>query len=37
MPPAFKTAAIVGKSDAASLPDILDQLAAVLRANGMES
>ena len=35
MPPAFKTAAIVGKSDAASLPDILDQLAAVLRGRGV--
>lgn len=35
MPPAFKTAAIVGKSDAASLPDILDQLAAVLRGQGI--
>ena len=28
MPPAFKTVAVVGKSDAASLPDILDQLVA---------
>ena len=35
MPPAFKAVAIVGKSDAASLPDILDQLAAVLRARGL--
>ena len=35
MPPAFKTVAIVGKSDAASLPDILDQLAAVLRGRGL--
>jgi NAD+ kinase len=35
MPPAFKTVAIVGKSDAASLPDILDQLGAVLRARGI--
>jgi NAD+ kinase len=35
MSPAFKTVAIVGKSDAASLPDILDQLAAVLRARGI--
>ena len=33
MPPAFKTVAIVGKSDAASLPDILDQVGAVLRAH----
>lgn len=35
MPPAFKTVAVVGKSDAASLPDVLDQLAAVLRRNGL--
>jgi NAD+ kinase len=36
MPPsAFKTVAIVGKSDAASLPDILEQIAAVLRARGV--
>ena len=35
MPPAFKTVAVVGKSDAASLPDILDQLAAVLRGRGV--
>src|SRR5688572_17405865 len=35
MPPAFKTVAIVGKSDAASLPDILDQLSVVLRARGI--
>ena len=35
MPSAFKTVAIVGKSDAASLPDILDQLAAVLRGKGL--
>ncbi|HEX6362972.1 MAG TPA: NAD kinase [Albitalea sp.] len=35
MPPAFKTVAVVGKSDAASLPDILEQLAAVLRARGI--
>src|SRR5205085_4211820 len=34
MPQAFKTVAIVGKADAASLPDILDQLAAVLREHG---
>ena len=32
MPPAFKTVAVVGKSDAASLPDVLDQLVGVLRA-----
>ena len=31
MPPAFKSVPIVGKSDAASLPDILDQLSASLR------
>ena len=31
MPPAFKTVAVVGKSDAASLPDILDQVVGVLR------
>jgi NAD+ kinase len=30
MPAAFKTVAVVGKSDAASLPDLLDQLAALL-------
>jgi NAD+ kinase len=35
MPPAFKTAAVVGKSDAASLPDVLDELAAVLRRRGV--
>jgi NAD+ kinase len=35
MPPAFKTVAIVGKSDAASLPDILEQLSAVLRGRGV--
>ena len=34
MPPAFKTVAIVGKSDAASLPDILEQLSSVIRARG---
>jgi NAD+ kinase len=32
MPPAFKTVAVVGKSDAANLPDVLDQLVGVLRA-----
>jgi len=32
---AFKTVAIVGKSDAESLPDVLDQLAAVLRRRGV--
>jgi NAD+ kinase len=31
MPPAFKTVAVVGKSDAASLPDVLDQLVGLLR------
>jgi NAD+ kinase len=36
MPAAFKTVAIVGKSDAASLPDVLDQLAAVLRRRGLK-
>jgi NAD+ kinase len=35
MPTAFKSVAIVGKSDAASLPDILDQLSAVLRGRGL--
>ena len=35
MPPAFKTVAVVGKSDAPSLPDILDQLSALLRARGI--
>jgi NAD+ kinase len=35
MPPAFKSVAVVGKSDAASLPDVLDQLAAVLRRRGL--
>ena len=36
MPSAFKTVAIVGKSDAASLPDILDQISAVLRGKGLD-
>ncbi len=35
MPSAFKTVAVVGKSDAASLPDMLDQLSALLRARGI--
>jgi NAD+ kinase len=35
MPPAFKTVAVVGKSDAASLPDILDQLSSLLRGHGI--
>ena len=34
MPPAFKTVAVVGKSDAANLPDVLDQLSQVLHAHG---
>jgi NAD+ kinase len=36
MPPAFKTVAVVGKSDAASLPDVLDQVGRVLRARGIK-
>ena len=36
MPSAFKTAAVVGKSDAASLPDVLDQLSALLRRHGLK-
>ena len=35
MPPAFKTAAVVGKSDAPSLPDVLEQLAGLLRRHGL--
>jgi NAD+ kinase len=35
MPSAFKTVAVVGKSDAANLPEILDQLAGVLRRRGL--
>jgi NAD+ kinase len=35
MAAAFKTVAVVGKSDAASLPDILDQLVGVLRKRGI--
>jgi NAD+ kinase len=35
MPSAFKSVAVVGKSDAASLPDVIDQLAAVLRRRGI--
>lgn len=35
MPPAFKTVAVVGKSDAASLPHVLGQLMALLRARGI--
>ena len=35
MRPAFKNVAIVGKSDAASLPEVLGELAAVLRRHGV--
>jgi len=35
MPPAFKTAAVVGKADAASLPEVLAQLMATLRGRGI--
>lgn len=35
MPPAFKSVAVVGKSDAASLPDVIDQLARLLRRRGI--
>jgi NAD+ kinase len=35
MSPAFKTAAVIGKSDAASLPDVLGQLSANLRRHGL--
>jgi NAD+ kinase len=35
MPAAFKTVAVVGKSDATSLPDVLDQLVRTLRARGL--
>ncbi|MGE5617236.1 MAG: NAD(+) kinase, partial [Bacillota bacterium] len=35
MPAAFKTVAVVGKSDAASLPSVLDELAMVLRRSGV--
>jgi NAD+ kinase len=35
MAAAFKTVAVVGKSDAANLPDILDQLVGVLRKRGI--
>ena len=34
MSSAFKTVAVVGKSDAASLPDVLDQLVSLLRRHG---
>jgi NAD+ kinase len=36
MAPAFKTAAVVGKSDAASLPDVLEALVGLLRSRGMK-
>jgi NAD+ kinase len=35
MPAAFKTVAVVGKSDATSLPDVLDQLVRALRERGI--
>ena len=35
MPPAFKTAAVVGKSDAGNLPEVLSQLTALLRRHGL--
>ncbi len=35
MPAAFKTVAVVGKSDATSLPDVLDLLVRTLRARGV--
>ncbi|MGZ5035633.1 MAG: NAD kinase [Usitatibacter sp.] len=35
MPPAFKTVALVGKSDATSLPDVLDEVSEVLRKHGI--
>ena len=35
MPPAFKTVAVVGKSDATSLPDVLDELSGLLRKRGV--
>jgi NAD+ kinase len=35
MPPAFKSVAVVGKSDAASLPDVIDELATLLRRRGV--
>ena len=36
MAPAFKTAAVVGKSDAASLPDVLEELSGLLRSRKIE-
>ena len=35
MPSAFKTVAVVGKSDATSLPDVLDELSGLLRKRGI--
>jgi NAD+ kinase len=35
MPSAFKTVAVVGKSDAANLPEVIEQLAGVLRRRGV--
>jgi NAD+ kinase len=35
MPPAFKTVAVIGKSDATNLPDVLDELAGLLRKRGV--
>jgi NAD+ kinase len=35
MPPAFKTVAVIGKSDATSLPDVLDELSGLLRKRGI--
>lgn len=35
MAPSFKTAAVVGKSDAASLPDVLEELVGLLRSRGL--
>src|SRR6185503_9529759 len=35
MPHAFKSVAVVGKSDAASLPEILEQLGGLLRKRGL--
>jgi len=35
MPPAFKTVAVIGKSDATNMPDVLDELAGLLRRHGI--
>jgi NAD+ kinase len=35
MPAAFKTVAVVGKSDAANLPNVLDQVVGILRRRGL--